>query len=108
MSRARRRWQRRGAPLLAGVLLALLAWASSDHLRKTYSSTHDEPTHVRAVRELRDGPGVVSNFEHPLVAKILAASALGRPDPADSWQEIRDARRPFPVVYGLFVGYRFR
>lgn len=69
---------------------------------------HHGPEPSRAARELRDGPGVVPNFEHPLVAKILAASALGRPDPADSWQEIRDARRPFPVVYGLFVGYRFR
>ena len=99
-------WRRRklgaGAILLA-LTLGVLAWASSERLRRVYSPTHDEPTHTRAARELRDGPGVVSNFEHPLLAKLLAALPLGPPDPTDQWKEIRAARRPFPIAYGLLV-----
>lgn len=89
------------------VLLALLlggaAWAGSDRLRLRYSPTADETSHVHAARELRSGPGVVSNFEHPILMKALAGLALPSRQGPDLWEEVRAARKPFPIVYGIFV-----
>lgn len=85
------------------LVLGVAGWAGSDHLRQVYSPTIDEPIHVRAARELRYGPGVVSNFEHPLLMKALAGLSLPSRPPSDPWEDVRDGRRAFPVVFGLFV-----
>jgi hypothetical protein len=97
--------RRSGALLtVAGILLlgALAAWCAA-RARVSYSTTTDEPDHVRACRELRSGPGVVSNFEHPVLMKLLGAAGLPA-RPADrSAEEVRAARRLFPFVFGVLA-----
>lgn len=91
-------------PLLAGLLgLAALAVWAADHGRRDYFTTADEPEHVRACRELRSGPGVVSNFEHPVLMKVLGAAGLAESPPGRRVEEVRAARRLFPFVFGLLV-----
>ncbi|MGZ6989040.1 MAG: hypothetical protein ACXVH0_08780, partial [Thermoanaerobaculia bacterium] len=74
MSRARF-----AAALGAVILLALLG---AERARFSLWTTSDEFPHLAAAREWRDVPGMVSNFEHPVLMKVLAGSALreGRPD----------------------------
>lgn len=90
--------------LVAGllVLAALAAWAA-DQGRRDYFTTADEPEHVRACRELRSGPGVVSNFEHPVLMKVLGAAGLPKSPLASQVDEVRAARRLFPLLFGLLV-----
>jgi hypothetical protein len=88
----------------AGLLLiALAAWAGADAARRSFWTTTDEAVHVVSSRELRSGPGLVSNVEHPVFMKLVAAAAL----PADSLphavDETRAARRLFPVLFSLLV-----
>ncbi len=92
-----------GRVLFGLVLLAGLSVLGAERGRRAYSGTSDEPEHVQACRELRSGPGVVSNFEHPVLMKLIGAAGLpGLPSdrPED---EIRHARRLFPFVFGLLV-----
>jgi hypothetical protein len=89
---------------LAGLLaLAALSVGAADRGRRTYFSTADEPDHVRACRQLRSGPGVVSNFEHPVLMKLLGAAGLPPAAMDRPVEEIRSARRVFPFVLGLLV-----
>lgn len=91
-------------PLLAALLLAAAAAVfGAEQNRRDYFTTTDEPDHVRACRELRSGPGVVSNFEHPVLAKVLGAAGLpARPLDLRN-DEVLSARRAFPWVFGLLV-----
>lgn len=89
-----------GGALLA---LALLGVVLGERERRSVYTTSDEPEHVRAARELRYGPGVVSNFEHPVVMKVLAGAFLRPERPVRFVDETRDARRAFPFLYGALV-----
>jgi hypothetical protein len=96
---------RRISPLLLAGLLAIAALATwgADCGRRAYFTTADEPEHVQACRALRSGPGVVSNFEHPVLMKVLGALALPS-DPADlKVDEVRAARRLFPYLFGALA-----
>jgi hypothetical protein len=97
--------RRRLTPLLLLGILATgaVAVVGADHLRRDYFTTADEPEHVRACRELRSGPGVVSNFEHPVLMKVLGAAGLPISPPERAVEEVREARRLFPFVFGLLV-----
>ncbi len=87
----------------AGLLLiALAGWAGADRARRTFWTTNDEPIHVASARELRSGPGLVSNQEHPVLMKLLAAASLPPVSPAPI-EQTRSARRLFPVVFALLV-----
>lgn len=90
--------------LVAGllVLAALAVWAA-DRGRRDCFTTADEPEHVRACRELRSGPGVISNFEHPVLMKVLGAAGLPESTLDRHVDEVRAARRLFPLVFGLLV-----
>jgi len=90
-------------PAAGLVLLAAGAWAGADTARRTYWTTTDEPFHVASARELRSGPGLVSNVEHPVLMKGIAAAAL--PGERAAWpvDETRAARRFFPAVFALLV-----
>lgn len=96
----------RGTPALlaAGLLLvgAAAVW-SADGGRTGYFTTSDEPDHVRASRELRSGLGVISNFEHPVLMKVLGAAGMPRQPFERTVDEVRAARRAFPWVFGLLV-----
>ncbi len=94
---------RRFGPLVALLVVSLLGWWGADAVRREAWVTADEPDHVRACRELRSGPGVVSNFEHPVLAKVLGAAGLAAASPAAFVEETRGARRLFPVVFALLV-----
>lgn len=85
------------------VLLAGLALLLGEGMRRGLYTTSDEPEHLRAARELAYGPGVVSNFEHPVVMKALAAAALRPERPAPFVLETRDGRRAFPWLYAALV-----
>ena len=96
---------RRVSPLLLAALLLVGAAAvwGAERNRRDYFTTSDEPDHVRACRELRSGYGVVSNFEHPVLMKVLGAA--GMPLSVLDWRddEVRAARRAFPWVFGLLA-----
>lgn len=89
--------------LAALAALAVLAAFGADRGRRSYFTTADEPDHVRACRELRSGPGVVSNFEHPVLMKVLGAAGLEEELPGRLVDEVRSARRAFPLVFALLV-----
>ena len=102
MSRARF-----AAALTAVILLALLG---AERARFSLWTTSDEPAHLAAAREWRWGPGMVSNFEHPVLMKVLAGLTLPREKPAMEIDETRAGRAPMPFVFaglvlvtGLFV-----
>ena len=58
----------RKTALGAGLLMiALGAWAGADAGRRGLWTTTDEPVHVASARELRSGPVLVSNVEHPVL-----------------------------------------
>ncbi len=91
MSRARF-----AAALAAVVLLALLG---GERARFSLWTTSDEPAHLAAAREWRYGPGMVSNFEHPVLMKVLAGVFLPREVPAMEIDETRTGRTPMPFVF---------
>ena len=96
---------RRVSPLLLAALLlaAAAAVSGAERNRRDYFTTADEPDHVRACRELRSGPGVVSNFEHPVLAKVLGAAGLPPRPQGLRNDEVLSARRAFPWVFGLLA-----
>ena len=90
MSRARF-----GAALAAIALLALLG---AELARFSLWTTSDEPAHLSAAREWRHGPGMVSNFEHPALMKLLAGVFLPREKPALQIDETRAGRAPMAFI----------
>ena len=94
----------RKTALGAGLLAAALgAWAGADAGRRGLWTTTDEPVHVSSARELRSGPGLVSNVEHPVLMKVVAAAALPASKAGSGIDEVRSARRLFPVLFALLV-----
>ena len=94
---------RRVGFLAALLVVSLLGGWGADAVRRSAWVTGDEPDHVRACRELRSGPGVVSNFEHPVLAKVLGAAGLAAAPSVTAVEETRAARRPFPALFALLV-----
>lgn len=92
---------RRAAPLALLLAVAALAWGAAEAVRLRAWTTGDEPDHVLACRELRSGPGVVSNFEHPVLMKVLGAAGLAPEPAARNVDEVRAARRAFPFLFAL-------
>lgn len=84
--------------------LACLALAGAERARFSLWTTSDEPPHLAAAREWRHGSGMVSNFEHPVLMKVVAGAALrpGRPDL--EIDETRAGRAAIPFVLALLVG----
>ncbi|MFI5119371.1 MAG: glycosyltransferase family 39 protein [Thermoanaerobaculia bacterium] len=87
--------------VFAGALAAatFLAFLGAERARFSLWTTSDEPTHLAAAREWRYGPGMVSNFEHPVLMKILAGAFLPRERPAMEIDETRAGRAPMPFVF---------
>ncbi|HEX7614102.1 MAG TPA: glycosyltransferase family 39 protein [Thermoanaerobaculia bacterium] len=81
------------------ALLSCLALAGAEHARFSLWTTSDEPAHLAAAREWRQGPGMVSNFEHPALMKLLAGVFLPREKPAMEIDEARAGRAPMPFVF---------
>ncbi len=83
--------------------LVCVALAGAERARFGLWTTSDEPPHLAAAREWSQGPGMVSNFEHPALMKIFAGSALreGRPDL--EIDETRAGRAPLPFVLAALV-----
>ncbi len=100
---ARNSVTRRLLPAAGLVLLAAGAWAGAESARRTFWTTTDEPFHVASARGLRSGPGLVSNVEHPVLMKVLAAAALPAAKASRPVDETRAARRSFPAVFALLV-----
>ena len=96
--------RRIAAPVVAAFLLVGVAatWGA-DRARRACWTTADEPDHVAACRELRSGSGVVSNFEHPVLMKVLGAAGLPASPLPRTVEEVRAARAAFPFVLGLLV-----
>jgi hypothetical protein len=95
MSRAR------FAAALAAVIL--LAFLGAKNARFSLWTTSDEPAHLAAAREWRYGPGMVSNFEHPVLMKVLGGAFLPRETPAMEIDETRAGRSPMPFVFAGLV-----
>jgi hypothetical protein len=95
MSRAR------FAAALAAVIL--LAFLGAESARFSLWTTSDEPAHLAAAREWRTGPGMVSNFEHPVLMKVLGGVFLPRETPAMEIDETRAGRAPMPFVFAGLV-----
>jgi Dolichyl-phosphate-mannose-protein mannosyltransferase len=90
--------------VFAGALAAatLLALLGAESARFSLWTTSDEPAHLAAAREWRYGPGMVSNFEHPVLMKVLAGLTLKREKPAMEIEETRAGRAVMPfLVAGL-------
>jgi hypothetical protein len=85
-----------GAALAA---IALLALFGAEAARFSLWTTSDEPAHLAAAREWRRGPGMVSNFEHPVVMKLLAGASLPGQKPAMGIDETRAGRAPMAFVF---------
>jgi len=85
--------------------LACLALAGAERARFSQWTTSDEPPHLAAAREWRYGPGMVSNFEHPVLMKVIAGSALHAAKPALEIDETRAGRAPIPFVLALLVAF---
>jgi hypothetical protein len=89
------------AALAAATLLALLG---AEIARFSLWTTADEPAHLAAAREWRYGPGMVSNFEHPVLMKVLTGLTLPREKPAMEIEETRAGRALMPFFFaGLAV-----
>ena len=95
MSRAR------FAAALAAIIL--LAFLGAESARFSLWTTSDEPAHLAAAREWRYGPGMVSNFEHPVLMKVLGGTFLPRETPAMEIDETRAARASMPFVFAGLV-----
>lgn len=91
MSRAR------FAAALAAI--AFLALLGAEAARFSLWTTSDEPAHLAAAREWRRGPGMVSNFEHPVLMKLLAGVSLPREKPAMEIDETRAGRAPMAFIF---------
>lgn len=78
--------------------LACIALAGAERARFDLWTTSDEPAHLAAAREWRHGPGMVSNFEHPVLMKLLAGVFLPREKPAMEIDETRAGRAPMPFL----------
>jgi hypothetical protein len=83
--------------------LSCLALAGAERARFAEWTTSDEPPHLAAAREWRYGPGMVSNFEHPVLMKVIAGSALPAAKPALEIDETRAGRAPIPFVLAFLV-----
>jgi hypothetical protein len=79
--------------------IALLALLGAEAARFSLWTTSDEPAHLAAAREWRHGPGMVSNFEHPVLMKLLAGVFLPLEKPAMEIDETRAGRAPMPFVF---------
>jgi hypothetical protein len=95
MSRAR------FATALAAVIL--LAFLGAERARFSLWTTSDEPAHLAAARECRWGPGMVSNFEHPVLMKVIGGFFLPREKPAMEIEETRAGRAPMSFVFAGLV-----
>lgn len=87
----------RFAAALAAI--ALLALLGAEVARFSLWTTSDEPAHLAAAREWRRGRGMVSNFEHPVLMKLLAGVSLPREKPAMEIDETRAGRAPMAFVF---------
>ncbi|MEO8587513.1 MAG: phospholipid carrier-dependent glycosyltransferase [Acidobacteriota bacterium] len=84
--------------------IALFALLGAEVARFSLWTTSDEPAHLAAAREWRHGPGMVSNFEHPVLMKLLAGIFLAREKPAMEIDETRAGRAAIPFLFlGLAV-----
>jgi hypothetical protein len=85
------------------AVLAGVALAGAERARFTEWTTSDEPPHLAAARAWRYGPGMISNFEHPVLMKVIAGAALSATKPALEIDETRAGRAPIPFVLALLV-----
>jgi len=87
--------------VFAGALAAatLLALLGAEIARFSLWTTLDEPAHVAAAREWRYGPGMVANYEHPVLMKVFAGLTLPREKPAMEIDEIRAGRAAMPFLF---------
>ena len=85
------------------AVLACVALAGAERARFTLWTTSDEPAHLAAAREWRYGPGMISNFEHPVLMKVIAGTTLPARKPELGIDETRAGRAPFPFVLALLV-----
>ncbi|MGZ6989236.1 MAG: ArnT family glycosyltransferase, partial [Thermoanaerobaculia bacterium] len=93
-----------GAFAAALVAVALLALLGAEIARLSLWTTADEPAHLAAAREWRYGAGMVSNFEHPVLMKVLAGLTLPREKPAMEIEETHAGRTLMPFLFaGLAV-----
>jgi hypothetical protein len=88
-----------GAFAAALVAVTLLALLGAEIARFSLWTTADEPAHLAAAREWRYGPGMVSNFEHPVLMKVLAGLTLPREKPAMEIEETRAGRAVMPFLF---------
>ncbi len=96
-------WTLRLGPLIGLLVVAGLATLLADIHRRDIYTTSDEPAHVAAARQLRDGPRLVANFDHPVLVKLLAAVALAESPRASRRDDVVAARRLFPLLFGFLV-----
>ncbi|HEY3349446.1 MAG TPA: glycosyltransferase family 39 protein [Thermoanaerobaculia bacterium] len=85
------------------AVLACVALAGAERARFGLWTTSDEPPHLAAAREWRYGPGMVSNFEHPVLMKVIAGSTLPAAKPELEIDETRAGRAAIPFVLALLV-----
>lgn len=85
------------------VAFTCVAFAGAERARFGLWTTSDEPPHIAAAREWRYGPGMISNFEHPVLMKVIAGTFLSKGKPALEIDETRAGRAPFPFVLAALV-----
>jgi hypothetical protein len=83
--------------------LVCVALAGAERARFGLWTTSDEPPHLAAAREFRHGPGMVSNFEHPVLLKVIAGVALSEDRPDLEIDETRAGRAPLPFALAALV-----
>ena len=93
--------KRRTLAILLG--LGLLAVFAADVKRSSLWTTSDEPLHLLAARQMKSGPGLVSNFEHPVGMKLLAAWGLPEETGPTLLSETQAGRKAFPWLFGVLV-----
>lgn len=93
--------KRRTLAILLG--LGLLAVFAADVKRSSLWTTSDEPLHLLAARQMKSGPGLVSNFEHPVGMKLLAAWGLPDETGRTLLAETQAGRKAFPWLFGVLV-----
>ena len=85
------------------AVLACVALAGAERARFSLWTTSDEPPHLAAAREWRYGPGMVSNFEHPVLMKVIGGATLPATKPELEVDETRAGRAAIPFVLALLV-----
>ncbi|MEO8056291.1 MAG: glycosyltransferase family 39 protein, partial [Acidobacteriota bacterium] len=85
------------------AVLACVALAGAERARFGLWTTSDEPPHLAAARAWRYGPGMVSNFEHPVLMKVIAGATLPAAKPDLEIDETRAGRAAIPFVLALLV-----